>query len=322
MSSSHLPKDLRSSGRFGRARRGGFTLIELLVVLAIIAILVALLLPAIGRARDMAQSVWCKNNLKQQHMAVVKFRNSKEGYMPPKRDVEMNVGINNPSHWSYHDFLLLEIGGRGGFRKDVREANYVGWNNLSPVNNPNADTNNVDKPMNKFPSSMKDFSYHEGSVFDCPAASNTKGPRWRADYHGIRQGLPMYKPWAPGQTAWGDTVQLSSEPGNYGRVHVTLSKPHQRILFMDMGAQFGSGNARPLGEPGKAAHCVANPNSNVGNWTTSRHSGGSNVLYLDGHIGFIADMYDFSKDKNEDPHVFQDYHRNWNAPWNWSSPYR
>ena len=59
-----------------------FTLIELLVVIAIIAILAAMLLPALARAQAMAEHVTCLNNMKQVMGAFTMFTHDHEGHMP------------------------------------------------------------------------------------------------------------------------------------------------------------------------------------------------------------------------------------------------
>jgi prepilin-type N-terminal cleavage/methylation domain-containing protein len=63
-------------------KRSGFTLIEVLVVVAIIALLVAILLPSLARARDQAQTTTCKSNLRQLFYGWTMYAQDNKGQYP------------------------------------------------------------------------------------------------------------------------------------------------------------------------------------------------------------------------------------------------
>jgi len=62
--------------------RHGFTLIELLVVISIIALMIAILLPALSSARESAQSISCSNNLRQQAIGTAAYTIDYDGWYP------------------------------------------------------------------------------------------------------------------------------------------------------------------------------------------------------------------------------------------------
>jgi len=109
----------------------GFTLIELLVVIAIIAILAAMLLPALARAKEKGRQIACLNNLRQLSLSAQMYVGDSQGTYPPRYD-----GVKVTSRWpaQFYD----------AYGKNVKLLLCPSEVTNAPLTIPGADTNVAD----------------------------------------------------------------------------------------------------------------------------------------------------------------------------------
>lgn len=94
-----------------KQHKRGFTLIELLVVIAIIAILAAMILPALARAKSKGQRTVCLNNLRQIGLFMQFYTDENNDYFPAHRNQGLSIADHDPSLTNWWGSTIVTYGG-------------------------------------------------------------------------------------------------------------------------------------------------------------------------------------------------------------------
>jgi prepilin-type processing-associated H-X9-DG protein/prepilin-type N-terminal cleavage/methylation domain-containing protein len=273
----------------------GFTLVELLVVIGIITILIGILMPALGKARQQSQLVQCQSNLRQWGMAWQMYVDANEGLIPldgPKGDTAVGdvigpagqaglLGINDQQLW--YNAVPIYAGIKSYYQMMLDKQNGV-----SPL--PCSGSNSIWVcPTAGQPQSYSnkdqisaDGQYYLLNAVDSTGALSVKTPN----------NAMMY-------TSYVMNSQILSS--SVAAAKMSQLRPTNLCVLMmerlEEGGEFAIHSVQALAKqcPGTIGqHIVANgynsyicdPKGDPKRFTT-RHSGGGNILFADGHVAWF-----------------------------------
>ena len=195
--------------------RRGFTLVELLVVISIIALLLAILLPALQGARDAAKAVTCLSNTRQIGIAVGAYSVDEDNHVPQNNFITVLSGVNTYNHaWG------------SGWVSRLVDGGYV--------------ATSIDANLSK------------ADVFSCPIDEiGVTYPATRA-YYSTYRGLQLYvcidlnsrETFRLDELAWPAMEQRS---WHNPEIYVNGSPPRRFPLFVENHAEAGGNTVSPWG---------------------------------------------------------------------------
>ncbi len=254
-------KQNRVPSTLSGSMRNIFTLIELLIVIAVLAILIALLLPALGKSREKAKAINCTSHLKQCGVFFENYANDFDDFIPPPNSpkgngFEMSSGTDWYSGYTYATILFLHS---------------------VPSQRALFEDSSVSETRKA--AQMK--------VFNCPSFPYTPSesayvnPAGRQTY-----GMNSYL-----STAWNPrTLVKRSRIGRSGAAYLPVKQPSLTILLADSIYAGSSASASSAGK--HMMNYIASGDGKI----ALLHTGRANILTLDGSArsANVSDLVDRS----------------------------
>lgn len=232
----------------------GFTLIELLVVVSIIALLVSILLPSLGKARRQAQAIRCLTNVKQVAIALSMYSINYNDHVPPC------FVAPAPDGFAYGEYAGTS-------------SRYSTWYHL----------------LSRYLIVDREEKTYGGEIFWCPLVKGA----YRGSYNCYGYNFRVLSPWGD-KDLWGDyTAKLSSFRGpsevmmvcDAGQVWENKFLYEDSANWPTMANNPGFGEVMFPGDKDWGRMSSAGGTKTVMSVPMARHDGGRlSCMFLDGHV--------------------------------------